>query len=154
MRLGHSELQIPLSICLLTGALGMILIGVMSIDEAYEAVDWMTVFLSGGPIPLELAFQKTGTVEFIPISIMNALGTLPSIIFLAVTWNMTFFFTLMVSKLGATVLLVSLAISMAVRAGGAPNTAAFIVAFFTSSTFVLPTHQVNALWIMPRPGPV
>ncbi len=148
--IGHPEMKLSLSICLLTGALGMILTKVMSVDEAYESVDWMTVFLLGGLIPLGLAFQKTGTAEYIATTIMNALGEVPPIIFLAVVGIMTSFFTLVVSNVGATVLLVPLAISMAVRAGADPRIAALVVALSASNTFVLPTHQVNAL-IM-RPG--
>ena len=41
-----------------TGAVGMILTRVLSIDEAYRGVDWMTVFLLAGLIPLGLAFEK------------------------------------------------------------------------------------------------
>ena len=148
--LGHPEMQLSLSVCLLTGALGMILTKVLSVDEAYESVDWMTVFLLGGLIPLGLAFQKTGTAEYIAITIMNALGDVPTIIFLLVVGILTSFFTLVVSNVGATVLLVPLCMSMAVQAGADPRVTAMVVALSASNTFVLPTHQVNAL-IM-RPG--
>ncbi len=42
----------------MSGALGMIITGVLSVDEAYRAVDWMTVFLLAGLIPLGIAFEK------------------------------------------------------------------------------------------------
>ncbi len=148
--LGHPEMKLSLSVCLLTGALGMIITKVLSVDEAYESVDWMTVFLLGGLIPLGLAFQKTGTAEYIAVSIMNALGNVPTIIFLTVVGILTSFFTLVVSNVGATVLLVPLCMSMAVQAGADPRVTAMVVALAASNTFVLPTHQVNAL-IM-RPG--
>jgi len=147
---GLSEMKLSLSVCLLTGALGMILSNVLSIDEAYESVDWMTVFLLGGLIPLGLAFQKTGAAEFIATTIMTAIGSVPVIIFLLVVGLLTSFFTLVVSNVGATVLLVPLCMSMAVKAGADPRITAMVVALAASNTFVLPTHQVNAL-IM-RPG--
>ena len=37
--------DLRLSVALLTGALGMVLSGVMRIEEAYEAISWKTVFL-------------------------------------------------------------------------------------------------------------
>jgi len=148
--LGYPDLKLSLSVCLLTGALGMILTKVMSVDEAYESVDWMTVFLLGGLIPLGLAFQKTGTAAYIATTIMNAIGDVPTIVFLAVVGILTSFFTLVVSNVGATVLLVPLAMSMAMQAGADPRFTALVVALSASNTFVLPTHQVNAL-IM-RPG--
>ncbi|MFP4388089.1 MAG: SLC13 family permease, partial [Desulfococcaceae bacterium] len=60
------------------------------------------------------------------------------------------FFTLAISNVGATVLLVPLAMSLAEQSGGDPRVAALTVAVATSNSFLLPTNQVNAL-IM-RPG--
>ncbi|KPA11945.1 potassium transporter TrkA [Candidatus Magnetomorum sp. HK-1] len=143
-------LKIQLSVALMSGALGMIITGVLSIDEAYQSVDWMTVFLLAGLIPLGIAFEKTGTASFIAHGILGLIGHPPPIILLAVIGILTSFFTLVISNVGATVLLVPLCMNMAVIAGGDPRMAALVVGLSASNTFVLPTHQVNAL-IM-RPG--
>lgn len=142
--------HVQLSIALLAGALGMILTGVLSIDEAYDSVDWMTVFLLAGLIPLGIAFEKTGAANFIATTIMSSIGTVSPIILLTVIGLLTSFFTLVASNVGATVLMVPLAMNMAASAGADPRMAALVVAVACSNTFVLPTHQVNAL-IM-RPG--
>ncbi|MDH3327622.1 MAG: SLC13 family permease [Desulfobulbaceae bacterium] len=142
--------HVQLSIALLAGALGMILSGVMTIDEAYKSVDWMTVFLLGGLIPLGIAFEKTGAARFIADTIMGSIGTVPPIVLLTVIGLLTSFFTLVASNVGATVLMVPLSMNMAVSAGADPRMAALVVAVACSNTFILPTHQVNAL-IM-RPG--
>ena len=139
-----------LSVALMSGALGMIITGVLSVDEAYYSVDWMTVFLLAGLIPLGMAFEKTGTAAFIAKFILGMLGQPSPIVLLAAVGVMTSFFTLVVSNVGATVLLVPLCMNMAVMAGGDPRMAALVVGLSASNTFVLPTHQVNAL-IM-RPG--
>jgi di/tricarboxylate transporter len=142
--------HVQLSIALLSGALCMVLTRVMSIDEAYNSVDWMTVFLLGGLIPLGIAFEKTGAAAYIANSIMDAIGTVSPIVLLTVIGLLTSFFTLVASNVGATVLMVPLAMKMAITAGGDPRMAALVVGVACSNTFVLPTHQVNAL-IM-RPG--
>ena len=142
--------NVQLSIALLAGALGMILTKVMTVDEAYNSVDWMTVFLLGGLIPLGIAFEKTGAAAFIANSIMDAIGTVSPIVLLTVIGLLTSFFTLVASNVGATVLMVPLAMKMAATAGADPRMAALVVGVACSNTFVLPTHQVNAL-IM-RPG--
>ena len=142
--------HIQLSIALLTGALGMILTKVLTIDEAYQSVDWMTVFLLAGLIPLGMAFENTGAAKFIADTIMAALGTPSAVVLLTVIGILTSFFTLVASNVGATVLLVPLSMNMALNAGVDPRVAALTVAVAASNTFVLPTHQVNAL-IM-RPG--
>jgi len=143
-------IELSLSVSLLTGALGMILTKVLTIDEAYRSIDWMTVFLLAGLIPLGLAFQKTGAAEWMAEVIMGAVGTVPEIVFLLIIGLLTSFFTLVVSNVGATVLLVPLGMAMAIQVECDPRLAAMVVALSASNTFVLPTHQVNAL-IM-RPG--
>jgi di/tricarboxylate transporter len=136
--------QVKLSVALMTGALGMILTGVLSIDEAYHAVDWRTVFLLGGLIPLGVAVEKTGTAAYIAKQVLSLLGEVSPVVLLTVIGILTSIFTLVVSNVGATVLLVPLAINMAMGAGADPRMAALTVAIAASNTFVLPTHQVNA----------
>ena len=142
--------KVQLSIALMTGALFMILTRVLTIDEAYKAVDWMTVFLLAGLIPLGLAFQKTGAANYSAVNIMNLIGDVSPLVLLAVIGALTSFFTLVISNVGATVLLVPLCMNMALKAGFDPTIAALTVGIAASNTFVRPTHQVNAL-IM-RPG--
>ncbi|MDH3637848.1 MAG: SLC13 family permease, partial [Gammaproteobacteria bacterium] len=57
--------DIRLSIALLTGAIGMIVSGVIKIDEAYNAIGWQSVFLLASLIPLGLATESTGTAAWI-----------------------------------------------------------------------------------------
>ena len=66
--------KIQLSVALMAGALGMILTKVLTIDEAYQSVDWRTVFLLGGLIPLGIATEKTGTAAWIAHAVLNAVG--------------------------------------------------------------------------------
>lgn len=139
-----------LSVALMSGALGMVITGVLSIDEAYRSVDWMTVFLLAGLIPLGMAFEKTGTASFIAHGVLSMLGKPSPILLLTAVGIMTSFFTLVISNVGATVLLVPLCMNMAVIAGADPRMAALVVGLSASNTFILPTHQVNALVM--RPG--
>ena len=143
-------LKVPLAVALMSGALGMIITRVLTVEEAYRSVDWMTVFLLAGLIPLGMAFEKTGTAAFIAERILGILGSPSPIVLLAAVGVLTSFFTLVISNVGATVLLVPLCMNMAMMAGCDPRMAALVVGLSASNTFVLPTHQVNAL-IM-RPG--
>ncbi len=142
--------NVKLSIALLTGAVGMVLLKVISIDNAYESVDWMTIFLLAGLIPLGTAFEKTGAAAYLATQITSAAGQLSPITLMLVTGALTSFFSLVASNVGATVLMVPLAMNMALQSGISPVIAAVTVGIAASNTFILPTHQVNAL-IM-RPG--
>ena len=141
--------KIQLSVCLMTGALGMIITRVLSIDEAYQAVDWRTVFLLGGLIPLGIATEKSGAAAWIAHTVLGAIGTVEPIVLLAVIGVLATVFTLVISNVGATVLLVPLVVNMALAAHTDPRMAALVVGLATSNSFILPTHQVNALYMGP-----
>ncbi len=141
--------DIRLSVALMAGAMGMVLSGVLSIDEAYEAVSWKTVFLLASLIPLGMAVQSSGTASWIAEQTLSLLQGVPIWgLQLAVAMLATVF-TLVMSNVGATVLLVPLAINIAIGAGGNPAVFALIVALATSNSFLIPTHQVNALIMGP-----
>lgn len=141
--------DILLSLCLLTGAIGMIVSRVVRIDEAYEAISWNTVFLLASLIPLGRAVQDTGTAEWIATGILQAMGDVPIWVVQAGIGVLATAFTLIMSNVGATVLLVPLAINLAIATGGDPAIFALTVAICTSNSFLIPTHQVNALIMGP-----
>lgn len=139
----------PISICLMCGAVGMILAGVLSIDEAYHGVDWRTVFLLSGLIPLGLAMQKTNAASWLAYHLLNMIGTPPPSVFIFIVALLTTILTLVVSNVGATVLLVPLVVDMAESVSVDPRLAALVVGLAASNAFLLPTHQVNALYMGP-----
>lgn len=138
-----------LSISLLAGAVGMILSGVLTIDEAYEAVSWQTVFLLASLIPLGIAVDQSGTAAWIAQQILAIVGDVPDFVLQVVVALLATFFTLVMSNIGATVLLVPLAVNLAVAVGADPAVFALTVAISTSNSFLIPTHQVNALLMGP-----
>ena len=141
--------DIRLSVALLTGAMGMVLSGVLKIEEAYEAVSWKTVFLLASLIPLGLAVETTGTAKWIADQVLSVVGHMPIWVIQSAVAVLATFFTLVMSNVGATVLLVPLAINIAIGAGASPAVFALTVAIATSNSFLIPTHQVNALIMGP-----
>jgi di/tricarboxylate transporter len=141
--------DIRLSIALLTGALGMILTGVVKIEEAYRSVSWKTVFLLASLIPLGMVVGDSGTAKWIAEETVKVVGGAPSWVILASIATLATLFTLVMSNIGATILLVPIAVSIAVQVGENPAVYALLVAIATSNSFLIPTHQVNALIMGP-----
>ena len=141
--------DLRLSVALLTGAIGMVLSGVLKMEEAYEAVSWPTVFLLASLIPLGLAVETSGTAKWIAEQTLLVVGDMPVWIIQTAVALLATFFTLVMSNVGATVLLVPLAVNIAVGVGADPAIFALTVALATSNSFILPTHQVNALIMGP-----
>jgi di/tricarboxylate transporter len=141
--------DLPLALALMVGALGMIIGGVLEVEEAYQAVSWQTVFLLACLIPLGLAMEQSGAAQYLAFYALNLMDGFPVWgiqLFLAVIATV---FTLVMSNVGATVLLVPLAIQMALGVGADPAIFALTVAIATSNSFLIPTHQVNALIMGP-----
>lgn len=141
--------DLRLSICLLVGATGMILSRVLTIDDAYGAVSWSTVFLLASLIPLGQAVQSTGTAAWIADLVLVPLGDAPIWVSQSAIAILATIFTLLMSNVGATVLLVPLAVNIAIGLGADPTLFAITVALATSNSFLIPTHQVNALIMGP-----
>ena len=141
--------DLRLSLALLTGAVGMILSGVITIDEAYRSVGWQSVFLLAGLLPLGLAVETTGTAAWIAQETLRLLGDVPLWVLQGALAVLATGFTLLMSNVGATVLLVPLAINIALGAGANPAVFALTVALAASNSFLIPTHQVNALTMGP-----
>jgi di/tricarboxylate transporter len=138
-----------LSLALMAGAIGMVLLRVLNIEEAYRAVSWKSVFLLASLIPLGLAVETSGTAKWIAEQTLAMLGGTPVWVIQLAIAALATFFTLVMSNVGATVLLVPLAVNIAIGAGANPAVFALTVALATSNSFFLPTHQVNALLMGP-----
>lgn len=141
--------NLPLSVSLLVGALGMVLMGVLSMEEAYAAISWKTVFLLASLIPLGIAVDQSGTAKWIAELTLSALDGVPAWGLQLAVAILATAFTLVMSNVGATVLLVPLAVNIAIGAGADPAIFALTVALATSNSFIIPTHQVNALIMGP-----
>jgi len=141
--------NLSLSVAGLVSLMVIVIGGVMHIDEVYKTVEWKTIFLVAGLIPLGAAFEKTGAADFLAKSVLLQFDTITPMLLYFVLAVLTSFFGMFVSNVGTTVLLVPLAMTMASQVGADPRIAGMIVAIASINTFILPTHQVNALIMQP-----
>ena len=139
----------PISIALLTGAVAMILAEILTPDEAYHAIDWKSVILIGGLIPFGIAMENTGASRLIASSFVDLLaGAHPIAVMLSLA-ILTTALSLIISNVAATVLLVPLVLLLSAGIGADPRALALLVAVSSQNSFILPTHQVNALLMDP-----
>jgi len=135
----------PISLSFFTGAIAMVLTGVLTIQEAYRAIEWKVIFLLAGLIPLGVAMQKTGTAVLLAEKMMSLIhGEHPIILVLSIAVLSTLL-SLVISNVGTVVVLTPLVVSMAAIGGLDPRPLALMAALCATNSFILPTHQVNAL---------
>jgi di/tricarboxylate transporter len=141
--------NVILPISLMTGVVGMLVFGVLTMDEAYRAVSWKTVFLLAGLLPLGVAVESSGTADYVVKHLLASMGEVSPWMLQAMVALLATGFSLVMSNVGATVLLVPFAINLALATGADASMFALTVAISTSNSFLIPTHQVNALIMGP-----
>lgn len=138
--------RLPVSIALMTGVAGMLVAGVLHIDEAYAAISWKTVFLMACLIPLGWAMDSSGAAAWIAGHTLERLPAGTPLWLLALLLGvLTTGFSLVISHVGATIVLVPLAVNLALAAGGNPTAFALIVALSASNNFMTGSNPVISM---------
>ncbi|MBB1060149.1 SLC13 family permease [Marilutibacter spongiae] len=138
--------RLPVSLALMAGVAGMLIAGVIHIDEAYSAINWKTVFMMACLIPLGWAMDSSGAAAWVAGHSIEQLprGT-PVWIMQLLLGLLTTAFSLVISHVGATIVVVPLAINIALAAGGNPTAFALIVALSASNNFMTASNPVISM---------
>jgi di/tricarboxylate transporter len=143
--------DLRLAVAMLTGAVGMLLAGVLNMDEAYGAINWKTIFVMACLIPLGISMDSTGTAAWMAQEILAYLGGLPQWMIQAFVAVLALIFSQIISHVGTAVMMVPMAINIALASGGNPSVYALIVALSVSNTFLIPGASPTLL-IVAGPG--
>jgi di/tricarboxylate transporter len=143
--------NLDLSLSMMTGAIAMLLTGVLNMDEAYKAINWKTIFVVACLIPLGWSMDATGTAAWIAQEVLVHLGGAAPWVLQLCLAVLTLLFSQVMSNVGATVMMVPIAISVAVATGGNPSAYALIIAVSSSNTFLLSSGH-PALMMVTGPG--
>lgn len=138
-----AEVAVP--VALMTGVVGMLLLGVINMDEAYAAVNWKTVFIMASLIPLGWAVDSSGVAAFVAQMTLERFGDLPGWALMAVLGALTAGLALAITHVGATVIMVPMAINIAISTGGSPVQFAVVVALSASNNFLTGSNPVLAM---------
>jgi di/tricarboxylate transporter len=138
--------RIPISVALMTGVAGMLVCGVLKIDEAYSAISWRTVFLMACLIPLGWAVDSTGAAAWVAGHLLDKLpDSLPPWVLEAAIAVITSVFAAMIGNVGSTIVMVPLAINLAIASGGNPTAFALVAAISGSNNIVTQSNPVIAM---------
>ncbi len=130
----------------LTAGLLMVLSGCLTMDEAYDAIDWKSIILIAGMIPMSTALQKVGLADAIANGMTNYLGGYGVYAVMAGLFLLTSVFTQVLSNTATTVILAPIALFVARQMGVAPQAFLMTVAIAASMAFASPVASpVNTL---------
>ncbi|MDQ3398720.1 MAG: SLC13 family permease, partial [Deinococcota bacterium] len=141
---------LPVQIALVTAAMAMVLLGVLSLRETYESIDWSVLVLLGAMIPVAGALETTGGAQLLADGLLSLAGSLPPAATLAILLIGTMCLTDVVNNAAAAVLLAPIAIGLAQGMGVSADPFLMAVAIGASCAFLTPIgHQSNTLVMGP-----
>lgn len=137
---------LPLSTTALIAAFLMIITGCLDIKDAYNSVDWKSIILIAGMLPMTTALQKVGLVQVGTDWMATTLGGLGNLPTLAALFLITALFTQVISNTATTVLIAPIAFSLALRLGYQPQAFLMLIAIAASTAYASPVASpVNTL---------
>lgn len=135
-----------LVIASLSAAFACIFTGCLSMDEAYQAIDWRTIMLIGGMYPMSTALQKVGLVDALADFQSQLVGGSGGIMTIVILFMVTAVLTQLLSNTVTTLLLAPLAVANAQVLGVQPEALVMTVGLAASMAFMTPiASPVNSL---------
>jgi di/tricarboxylate transporter len=141
---------LPIAIAAVVGGTLMVLTRVITMEEAYRFIDWPSVFLIAGMLPLGIALQESGAAQFVAETAVILVGGSGPIAVIVVLFMLTALVSQIMPNAAVAVLMAPIALSTAFQMNISPYAMAMIVAISASSSFLSPVaHPTNSLIMGP-----
>ena len=135
-----------ISVAMVIGAVAMVLTGCLTMDEAHQSIDWRTVFLVAGMLPLGTAMENTGAARYLADLLLGVVGDMGPIAALAGIYILAAMITQPMSNAAAMVLVVPIALDTALSLGANHLTFTLAVVIGAATSFLTPVgHKANVL---------
>lgn len=140
----------PVYMSMMIGALMTVLLGVLSMEEAYLAVEWQAIFLIAGMYAVSLAVIQVGLADYLGRSILSLVSPLGPLGLAAGAYLLSALLTQFLGGQVTAFVAGPVTISAAIRMGISPQAVAVATAIGCSASFLLPmAHPVNIIMIGP-----
>ncbi|MDR4498371.1 MAG: SLC13 family permease [Candidatus Scalindua sp.] len=141
---------VPILVAALIGAVGMVMGRCLTIEEAYQSIDWKIVFLLGGIIPLGLAMEQSGAALWLVNTVLNPFVCFGPLAVLTVLYLVTAVLTSFMSNNAAAVIIAPIGLSIAASMGVDPRPFLVAITFAASTSFATPIgYQTNTMIYAP-----
>jgi len=145
-----SEL-VPNSAAVLIAALALIASGCVKLGAIYRIINWKTVILVAGTLPLATALAKTGATAMMANGMVAVLGSFGPVGVLATLFLVTSVVGLFISNSATAVLMAPIAIDAAGALHDSPQAFAITVAIGCCAAYVTPVSSAVNMLVM-EPG--
>lgn len=130
---------VPLEIAAVIGALLCVVTGCLTERQAYDSIDWVTIFLFAGMIPVATAMNTSGAGKLIAEYTVAAMGGDPSpYLITAVLFALAVILTQFMSNTASKALLCPVGIALAAQVGASPRAVLMAILIASSCAFASP----------------
>ncbi|MBX3291815.1 MAG: SLC13 family permease [Acidobacteria bacterium] len=136
----------PIVVSAILGAIGLILVGCISIEEAYEAIEWKIIFLLAGVLSLGVALDQSGAAALLSSNLLKYIGVLGPIALVSAFYLLTSILTETMSNNATAALLAPIAIATAKTLDVDATPFLMAITFAASASFMTPVgYQTNTM---------
>src|SRR4029077_8441246 len=132
----------------LVAACAMVLVRVVTVDQAYRAINWTTVILVGAMIPLSTAMDKTGAANLMAATLVHLVGNAGPYALLAGLFVLTAILGQLISNTATALIMIPIAVAAATEIGVSPRPVLMSVAVAAAAAFLTPVATPVNLMVM------
>lgn len=142
---------VPPAIAGLGAAVAMVLLGVVGSAQAYRAVNWQTVILIGGLIPLSVAIRTSGAADLIADKLLAVVGDGHPLLVLLAVFLLTAALGQFISNTATVLIVLPVAVAAAAESGVSPLPVLMVLAVAGAASFLTPVATPANMMVM-APG--
>jgi len=140
----------PIVVTAVAGGIALIMLGSLSTEQAYKAIDWKVILMLAGVLSMGLALEKTGGSQLIGDYIVESVGQFGPRAVMSSLFALTFIMTNVMSNNATAALLAPIAISIAAALDVDARPMLMAVTFAASLSFMTPMgYQTNTMIYTP-----
>jgi len=141
---------LPIALAAVIGGALMVVTGCLSMEEAYQTIDWQVVFLIAGMLPLGIALEKSGTARYLAQELIGVVGLWGPLAILGGLSLLTMLASQFMPNAVVAVLMAPIALNTALDMGLSPYAMMMSIAIAASTSFLSPVaHPTNILVMGP-----
>ena len=129
---------LPTVTAVLVATAALILTRCVNVDSCYRVIDWQTVLIIAGMLPLALALERTGAIALVTDRLLELFAGVGPMGVLAVLFLVTVAIGLFLSNTPTAVLVAPMAVEIGLKMGIPPQACAMTVAIACSAAFISP----------------
>jgi di/tricarboxylate transporter len=142
--------NLPIAISAIGGCALMVLTGALTMEEAYESIEWRSVFLIAAMLPLGIAIQETGAAAMVSRFVVDSIGGFGPTAILAGLMALVIAGKMIMPAPVLAVIMAPIALNAAFELGISPYAFLLGVAYALASSFISPlAHPVNTMVMTP-----